>query len=207
MSESIQEVSALEQLQSNTKQSIRLPLEVFNSKPDSSSKLYSALVSEGALQIQVPSLSEDEFKKLRRSLLFSGFVNINRTDSEVSASKPKTTEATPLESKNQTIDEDELLAEEEEYKNLGNPEDCLTKPKPCKNCSCGRADELNKPEVKKEPGSSCGRCNLGDAYRCAGCPYRGYPAFTPGEEPAIEVGGGLSEQGAKVVGGKVTLDL
>jgi hypothetical protein len=97
------------------------------------------------------------------------------------------------------IDEDELLDEDEKNaKPNTNRDDCEIKPgkKACKNCTCGRADGIDsKPakltkEMIENPGvnSSCSGCSLGDAFRCAGCPYRGLPAFKVGEKITIPDG-------------------
>ncbi|KIY73789.1 DUF689-domain-containing protein [Cylindrobasidium torrendii FP15055 ss-10] len=88
--------------------------------------------------------------------------------------------------------------------------------KACKNCSCGlaelEAEELKQSKVVMLDGSesgetrevsqeerqkiinsapkvtsSCGSCYLGDAFRCAGCPYLGLPAFKPGEKIQIDM--------------------
>lgn len=86
-------------------------------------------------------------------------------------------------------DEDDMLADDVVEAATGGG--CATKPRACKNCSCGRAEEEASMDaaVKKRvqldveagtaPKSACGNCYKGDAFRCSSCPYLGKPAFAP----------------------------
>ncbi|XP_066205978.1 anamorsin [Saccopteryx leptura] len=88
------------------------------------------------------------------------------------------------------IDSDELLDPEDWEKpdpaSLRAPSCGEGKKKACRNCTCGLAEELEKEKSKEQmssqPKSACGNCYLGDAFRCASCPYLGMPAFKPGEQ-------------------------
>jgi hypothetical protein len=65
--------------------------------------------------------------------------------------------------------------------------------KACDDCTCGRAEmeaaeatgetKSNSNTVPKT--SNCGNCSMGDAFRCAGCPFLGKPAFKAGEEHLV----------------------
>lgn len=100
------------------------------------------------------------------------------------------------------LDENEILSEadkkkpEVSCKPTGENSETSKPKKACANCSCGLAEELEKEAVEKTKTSSgaaaaagkssCGSCYLGDAFRCASCPYRGMPAFKPGEKVTID---------------------
>ena len=89
------------------------------------------------------------------------------------------------------VDEDLLLDEEEEAVVIPETnilDDCGTgvgsSRKPCKDCTCGRAEKSNNNQqesvkIYNAKTSACGSCHLGDAFRCSGCPYLGMPAFDP----------------------------
>lgn len=69
--------------------------------------------------------------------------------------------------------------------------------KPCENCTCGKKELFDGAMAAQnlkdlENGaveSSCGKCYLGDAFRCASCPYLGKPAFEPGDKVKLQNAG------------------
>ncbi|CAL7940093.1 unnamed protein product [Xylocopa violacea] len=87
------------------------------------------------------------------------------------------------------IDENGLLDENDILKPVTSSlRVCSTtgKRKACKDCTCGLAEELSGKTAPQETAkSSCGNCYLGDAFRCASCPYLGMPAFKPGEKVVL----------------------
>jgi hypothetical protein len=90
-------------------------------------------------------------------------------------------------------------------------EDCSTSKRACKNCVCGRGtteavsnigdtqqslvdrgvaqrtDAAIIVDTTKLAVGACGSCSLGDAFRCAGCPSKGLPAYTVGEKVVIRL--------------------
>ncbi|CAO1414022.1 unnamed protein product [Diamesa hyperborea] len=147
---------------------------------------------------------------LKSSLLMSGFIKTiqqpyyiicEKPNYEVGSSaklsfakKPESTAKAiwklDADEDDEMMDPDELLDEDDKEKpDPASLKVCGTtgKRKACKDCSCGLAEELSAELIGKtvDPNpskSSCGSCYLGDAFRCATCPYLGMPAFKPGEK-------------------------
>lgn len=97
---------------------------------------------------------------------------------------------------NDIVDENDLLNEEKvEVKGeaCGVDDNQGSKKRSCKNCTCGLAEEEAKEAAtvkETAPRSGCGNCGKGDAFRCAGCPYLGQPAFdtTTGTKLVLALG-------------------
>ena len=69
-------------------------------------------------------------------------------------------------------------------------------------------EELVKTINEGKPVTGCGKCFMGDGFRCGSCPYKGLPAFKPGDKlKLMEEGGVAVEEATTVVSatGKVKL--
>jgi Cytokine-induced anti-apoptosis inhibitor 1, Fe-S biogenesis len=96
---------------------------------------------------------------------------------------------------NGLIDEDDLLQMEGDLapptvdmkENLNTSANDCGGRQACDDCTCGRREAEEEQQASKAPikTSACGKCGLGDAFRCASCPYLGKPAFKPGEEHLV----------------------
>jgi len=181
------------------------------------------------LVLKKPSWAGKGVATLKKKPVAGAAVKLNADDdiglgnkAEEKKENPFAKFSTQAVNNKEIIDEDNLLDNEASYNRLGADESCSTKPKACANCSCGRAEqealEAQGVDIAKkiETGnvaSSCGSCYLGDAFRCASCPYKGLPAFKPGDKVKLDLskdgfGGVLKEDNDVVVSnGKVKLQI
>lgn len=153
------------------------------------------LASKGSLYISSDDASY--LKSTKTNLLMAGFLISNTDNGTILATNPSFFVGDSLNLAGQPstgqdlVNDDDLLIEEDKIKPSA-VMDCGpgTTKKACKNCSCGMAEleAQEKTQLAADSGnakSSCGSCYLGDAFRCGGCPYRGLPAFKPGEQVQI----------------------
>jgi hypothetical protein len=183
---------------------------------DNFRKIAKELTENGKIKIEFNTI--DNLEKLKSSLRIAGFTNIIINENTVTADKKVINKNAKnenpwkmikLEEKTDLILEDELIDPYDKFQKFSKASDCMTKPKPCKNCNCGRAQKENiATDFKPE----CGKCYLGDAFRCEGCPYRGKPAFEPGDKIQLsntaETNNVEAETNSiKVSGNKVKLDI
>uniref|UniRef100_A0A0G4H111 Anamorsin homolog n=1 Tax=Chromera velia CCMP2878 TaxID=1169474 RepID=A0A0G4H111_9ALVE len=172
----------------------------------------SLMKAHGSINIQMVSSSPEALEEeISKNAMYAGFIDAEikksttasgKTNFKFVAKKPDwsfgvtSTIATAVNGEAADLIDDSTLVDDNlNYEAMGKgKESCASKPRACANCSCGRKElevELGAEEAKRrlEKGverSSCGNCYLGDAFRCAGCPYKGLPAFKPGEKVELD---------------------
>ncbi|CAI4229083.1 unnamed protein product [Auanema sp. JU1783] len=149
------------------------------------------LAKPGAIvEAVVSNVAEEDIRKKVRLAGFSNEQGVsNESGTRVTFEKPSfagQTFALKLpQNDDDIIDEDDLLADEDYQKPTesdlkaacGDPAEAKKK-RACKNCTCGLAEMEEQEKKQQQPvKSSCGNCSLGDAFRCASCPYLGMPPF------------------------------
>ena len=176
--------------------------------PDELKKVSNHLEEGGKLTIKLSEniLNADYLAKQFKNLRLSGFINLEKIDNNNSVSgikklwnKSKKVEnpwkKIEVEKSSDLILEKDLIDPFDSYQKFAKADDCITRPKPCKNCTCGRAEKESTETKIIDPNfkSDCGKCYLGDAFRCAGCPYRGKPAFEPGDKIQLTTKSNVSD--------------
>lgn len=173
---------------------------------DDLNKLFKISKPGSVIKIELSgSLEKDYVNEVKINLKFAGFKGITYKEEDGKQfifGKNKTSELQDLtatidqqlnvnkwkiqETKSEDLlNENDLVNPNDIYEKFSKKNDCITKPKPCKNCNCGRAKADGENPDKNNatmPKSECGNCYLGDAFRCEGCPYRGLPAFEKGQK-------------------------
>lgn len=162
------------------------------------------IIEKGTLKLVFDqSITDDLFNKIKINSIFAGFINIaiNTNKTEISFVKKdwpnnktndyKNFNAKMFNEEEKGVDESHLIDPYSLYKPKLKYYPC-SNAKPCANCTCGRAEMNKKKEINdikiKDNKGGCGRCHLGDEFRCANCPYRGLPAFNIDENKNKEDG-------------------
>ena len=156
------------------------------------------IIEKGTLKlIFEQNISDDLYNKIKINSIFAGLTNIiiNSNKTEISftiknwpnnkTNNYKNFNAKMFNEEEKGVDESHLNDPYSLYKPKLKYVPC-SNAKPCANCTCGRAQANKKKEINdiniKDNKGGCGRCHLGDEFRCANCPYRGLPAFNINEE-------------------------
>mmetsp|Transcript_88588 Transcript_88588/g.177128 ORF Transcript_88588/g.177128 Transcript_88588/m.177128 type:complete len:200 (-) Transcript_88588:247-846(-) len=162
------------------------------------------LSPQGSLHLSIP---EADAGKMKNKLVFGGFVNISTsaaatpsekvimtaskptweigTAAKVSLKAPPARVVVALNDDDDFVNEDDLMDELPASVLVPAAGGCSTKKRACKDCSCGRKDFEEAGDMEAANSvkpSACGNCSKGDAFRCAGCPHLGKPAFKEGEQ-------------------------
>ena len=147
-----------------------------------------------------PTVTTDVISKIHTSFLLAGLQAVGESKLDngtriVTAVKKEAagSNSAPirLNLDDDMIDEDNLLADASNVlapppamSDVKATDDCAGR-EPCADCTCGRSENKAVGEKQAVKSSSCGKCHLGDAFRCNSCPFLGKPAFKPGEEHLV----------------------
>lgn len=185
--------------------------DIIQLSPENFVGLSKCLNDNGIIKLNfINTINEDIFKEVEMNLTFAGLTNIKKeNDNLITAStlnwinafdisKIEVDPAMPY-----TVTVNDLVDpfkdyEENDLKFFA----CSELNKACPGCTCGK----DKNNISNTQQKSCGRCYLGDAFRCANCPYRGKPPFEQNQLKDKETEN-IIKSNIKVEGNTVKLDI